>query len=56
MTFGTGKYNFGYIPDPDTEVCADAAKDETLCETCVYYEVYHGIPMCNGNEYKEKDE
>ena len=56
MTFGTGKHNFGYIPDPDTEVCVDAAKDETLCETCVYYEEHHGIPMCCGNEYKEKDE
>lgn len=54
--FGTGKRNCGYIPDPNTEGCADSTKDETLCETCAYYEESHGIPMCCGNEYKEKDE
>lgn len=54
--FGNGKHNFGYIPDPpETEFCCDAEKDETLCESCVFYEVSHGIPMCCGNEYKENE-
>lgn len=51
--FGTGKHNFGYIPEPNSGVCADAAFDERLCETCMYYEEHHGMPLCNGNEYKE---
>lgn len=37
------------------EFCADASKDETLCETCKYYEEHNGIPMCCGSEYEEKE-
>ena len=54
--FGTGKNNFGYIPEPNSGVCADAAFDERLCETCKYYEEHHGMPLCNGNEYEESFE
>lgn len=55
--FGTGKHNFGYIPDPNcSEFCHDAAKDETLCETCKFYEECNGIPTCNGTEYREREE
>lgn len=51
----SAKSRFGYVPDPDTDMCADAAKDETLCESCKYYEEHHGIPTCNGNEYEVKE-
>lgn len=41
--------------DPD-EFCEDAEKDETLCETCKFYEEPNGIPTCCGHEYKEREE
>lgn len=54
--FGTGKHNFGYVPDPNVEGCADAAKDESICFRCKFYEEHHGIPTCCGNEFEEKEE
>lgn len=57
LPFGTGKHNFGYIPDPpENEFCCDAEKDNTLCDSCKYFTEYHGIPMCEGTEYQEKEE
>ena len=38
------------------EFCEDASKDETLCETCKFYEEPHGIPTCCGHEYKGREE
>ena len=38
------------------EFCEDASKDEALCETCKFYEEPHGIPICCGHEYKEREE
>jgi hypothetical protein len=47
---------YGRVPEADEEeFCSDASKDETLCETCVYFEVdKFGVPSCCGNEYKER--
>lgn len=42
--------------DNEREFCSDAEKDETLCDTCKYFEIYKMIPMCCGNEYKEKED
>lgn len=42
--------------DNEREFCFDAEKDETLCDTCKHYEEHHGIPMCCGSEYEERDE
>ena len=45
------------IVDNEVEFCADAEKDETLCESCVYFEnTPHHPPMCCGNEYKERED
>lgn len=49
------KGRFGYVPDPDCESCADACKDETLCESCKFFSEHHGIPSCCGNEYVAKE-
>lgn len=56
MSAKSGK--FGVLPDaPEEEFCADALKDETLCDTCKYYSVDRcGIPSCCGNEYQEKED
>lgn len=55
--FGTGKHNFGYVPDPDiNECCADAAKDESICFRCRHYEEHHGIPTCCGIDFEEQEE
>lgn len=36
--FGTGKHNFGYIPDPtESEECTDEYV-EGLCEYCDHFE------------------
>ena len=40
----------------DGEFCCDAEKDETLCESCKYFEENHGIPTCCGNKYEERSE
>ena len=47
---------FGRVPNPDCEeFCHDAAKNETLCDTCEYYEIdKFGCPSCCGNEYQER--
>ena len=55
--FGTGKYNFGYIPDPpepdDTECMED-------CDSCVWHSIRKdGVHECNdvyGEGYKEKSD
>ena len=50
-------HNFGKVPSPNyEEFCQDAAKDETICERCEYYEEPHGCPTCCGHEFKEKEE
>lgn len=52
--FGTGKNNFGYIPDPpepdDTECMED-------CDTCIWRSAEResdGLYRCNGEGYKER--
>ena len=55
LSANSGK--FGVIPEPpEKEFCCDAEKDNTLCDSCKYFVEYHGIPMCEGDEYKEKEE
>ena len=50
-----GRGQFGYVPDPDYSDCADACRDETLCESCKFFSEHHGIPSCCGNEYIERE-
>lgn len=46
--------NFGYVPDPRTEGCADAERDETLCERCKNYDPNGSC--CYGNEFMEVED
>jgi hypothetical protein len=55
MMIGHRRNNFGYVPEPNCDGCHDAAKDETLCERCEYYDECNGIPTCNGNEFVERE-
>lgn len=57
LGIGLSRINdFGHVPDPNTEGCADGERDETLCMRCKNYEVDEfGIPSCCGNEFEEAD-
>lgn len=52
--FGTGRYNFGYIPDPPEPEEFECMED---CSLCKWAEVHKdGRYICNGNEFEEKEE
>lgn len=50
-------HGFGRVSEPRTEGCADAYRDETICERCKNYEIdKFGIPSCCGNEFEEAED
>ena len=54
MTFNNPMFKGFKCEENQDEYCSDASRDETLCETCKYYEEHNGIPTCCGHEYKER--